>query len=138
MSWIDIALAFLFWLLTNLLSYRVGRNEGKKIVSKMIGKNIRNMMLLALIPLAMACSSAKPALMTYTGSVILVNDCEVCVSYGNVGESDNSKTFGCFAHYEGHSYQVGDTYPDPDKHSTGIPMQCGTSSQTNSPKHKKP
>lgn len=135
---IDILWMFLFWLLTLLLSHRVGLLKGKSIAKKMIGKNIRNMMLLALIPLAVACGSVKPALMTYTGSVILVNDCEVCVSYGNVGESDNSKTFGCFAHYEGHSYQVGDTYPDPNKHSTGIPMQCGTSDKTNSPKHKKP
>lgn len=125
MSWIDIALAFLFWLLTNLLSYRVGRNEGKKLVSKMIGRNIRGLMILALIPAMLGCGSAKPALMTYLGDVILVNDCEVCVSYGNVGESDKSKTFGCFAHYDGHTYQVGDKYPDPSKHTTGIPVRCG-------------
>lgn len=137
MSWIDIIWSFLFWLLTNLLSYRVGMLKGKRIASKMVGRNIRDLMILAMIPALLACGSAKPALMTYTGSVILVNDCEVCVSYGNVGESDNSKTFGCFAHYEGHAYQVGDTYPDPLKHSTGIPTQCGTSTETN-PKTKKP
>ncbi len=145
MSWtegINALWTFLFWLLTLLISYRVGKLEGKKIAARMIGKNIRDLLTLALLSTLIACGSTKPALMTYLGDVVLVNDCEVCVSYGNVGESNNSKTLGCFAHYEGHRYQVGDRYPDPAKHTTGTPTECGPSTplrettENHSPKNK--
>lgn len=137
MSLIDIIWTFLFWLLTCLISHRVGLLQGKRISTKMIGKNIKNLMLLALIPFAMACGSIHPATMNYLGDVVLIEGCEVCVSYSNVNESTNSKTLGCFAHYEGHAYQVGDKYPDPEKHSTGLPVICGVPVASNNPKNKK-
>lgn len=127
MSLIDFLICFLFWLLTNLLCYRLGRWEGKRL-RRMNG---RGGIFILMLAFATGCGSAKPALMTYLGDVILINDCEVCVSYGNVGESDNSKTLGCFAHYEGHRYQVGDKYPQVSKHTTGTIVVCGDTDQGN-------
>lgn len=131
MSWIEIIITFLFWLLTLLLAHRIGWLKGKSLVKKMIGKNIRNVSAFLLLIVASSCGSVKPAIMSYLGDVILVNDCQVCVSYVNV-ESDNSKSLGCFAHYEGHAYQVGDKYPQASKHSTGIPVKCGAENQLQS------
>jgi|GEM_PF-4214361 len=127
MSWIDCLCIFPFWLLTLLLAHRVGWLKGKSIPKKMIGKNIRKVLLLAFLPLAMGCGSIAPATMSYLGDVVLIRGCEVCVSYTNVNENDNSKSLGCFAHYEGHRYQVGDKYPQAAKHSTGFPTECGKS-----------
>ena len=129
MNWIDCLFAFLFWTLTLLLAHRMGMIKQRELAKKSKGKVIRSLIAL-LIPLATtSCESLKPAVMDYLGDVILVQECKVCVSYNNVEESDNSKSFGCFAHYDGHSYKVGDKYPQESKHSTGVPVKCGIENQ---------
>lgn len=124
---LDLVWALLILILSILLSHRVGFQKGKSIASRMIRQNIKKVMGFAVIILA-SCSAPRPAVMSYVGQVVLIQGCEVCVSYGNVDESDGSKSLGCFAHYEGHSYGIGDRYPNPEKHSTGIPVVCGTPS----------
>jgi hypothetical protein len=62
--------------------------------------------------------------MSYTGKVILIRGCEVCVSFDIVNMDWSNKSLGCFAHFDGHRYEVGDSYPDPAKHTTGRPVEC--------------
>lgn len=74
--------------------------------------------------LLMGCAAPQSTLMRSEGKVILIRGCEVCVSYDVVNMDWSDKSLGCFAHLNGHRYQVGDTYPDADKHSTGKPVDC--------------
>jgi hypothetical protein len=82
---------------------------------------MKKLSLLAL--LLIGCTAPKSYLMSHTGKVILIQGCEVCVSFDMV-DMGRSKSIGCFAHLNGHRYQVGDTYPDASRHSTGGPVDC--------------
>lgn len=70
------------------------------------------------------CSAQQSQVMSSTGKVILIRGCEVCVSFDVVNMSPEDKSLGCFAHLNGHRYQVGDSYPDQAKHTTGVPVNC--------------
>ena len=74
--------------------------------------------------LLVGCAAPKSQVMTYQGKVILIRGCEVCISYDIVNMDWENKSLGCFAHLMGHRYQIGDTYPDPEKHSTGQYVDC--------------
>jgi hypothetical protein len=84
---------------------------------------MKTIKLLAML-LLIGCASPHSTLMRSEGKVILIRGCEVCVSYDVVNMDWSNKSLGCFAHLNGHRYQVGDTYPDAAKHSTGKPMDC--------------
>lgn len=84
--------------------------------------------LLLAVLLLVGCAAPKSQIMSYQGKVILIRGCEVCVSYDVVNMDYSNKSLGCFAHLMGHSYQVGDTYPDASKHSTGKYVDCEQSS----------
>lgn len=74
--------------------------------------------------LLVGCAAPKSQIMSYQGKVILIRGCEVCVSYDIVNMDYSNKSLGCFAHFNGHRYQVGDRYPDASKHTTGRPVDC--------------
>lgn len=84
---------------------------------------MKKALVLAIIILA-GCSAQQSQIMSSTGKVILIRGCEVCVSYDVVNRSWADKSLGCFAHLNGHRYQVGDAYPDQEKHTTGSPVNC--------------
>lgn len=74
--------------------------------------------------LLVGCTAQQSQIMSYQGKVILIRGCEVCVSYDIINMDWENKSLGCFAHFNGHRYQVGDRYPDAAKHSTGRPVDC--------------
>jgi hypothetical protein len=85
---------------------------------------IKNILAIAGLTCLLSCEIAKPQLMNYLGDVILIRGCEVCVSFDNVNEDYGNKSLGCFAHLNGHGYQVGDRYPQAEKQSTGRAIDC--------------
>lgn len=81
--------------------------------------------------LLVGCTAQKSQVMSYQGKVVLIRGCEVCVSFDIVNMDWSDKSLGCFAHFNGHRYQVGDRYPDAAKHTTGNPVNCEQGSDWN-------
>lgn len=71
-----------------------------------------------------SCVIHQRQLMAYEGEVFLVTDCKVCVNFDIVNKSKTYQSAGCFAHVDGHDYEVGDGYPDWEKHATFKPVPC--------------
>jgi hypothetical protein len=72
-------------------------------------------MILIIIFVLSSCETLKGWNTSYMGTVIKINENEVCVDYeSNVNEK---RVYNCYDHCDGHSYVVGDSYPDFDKHT---------------------
>lgn len=69
--------------------------------------------LLLLICILSGCGSSQNWSTYYMGEVIKVEGEKVCVTYNL---SSGKRAFNCYDHFDGHSYSVGDRYPDFVKH----------------------